>query len=230
MSFSSETKSILSGLELKKDCCRQALEQGKQMAEFKPLSKGCDNDAGCYFRGIFLKIGFVSSPEKNFMLTLDPKNDRFCEYLTELLFGFGLEPRVFVRKDNIVIYFKESETIQDFFSFIGGTKVALEIASAKVMSDVRNNTNRLCNAETANIDRAAKAAAEQSEAIKKLQKHGLLDNLSPELKECALLRLDNPDMNLEQLRKQFREPISKSGLNYRLKRLIYIASTLDDIR
>lgn len=230
MSFSSKAKEILASLEPKKECCKAALEQGLKLGELCVSHNGCENDAGCYFRGIFLKIGFVTSPSKNFMLTLDPKNDRFCEYLTELLFSFGMEPRVFVRKDNIVIYFKDGESIQDFFSFVGGTKIALEIASEKVLSDVRNTANRIRNAETANMDRAARAAAEQALAIKKLQKYGALNDLSPELLECAMLRLENPDMNLEELRKQFREPISKSGLNYRLKRLIYIASTLDDIR
>ena len=96
------------------------------------------------------------------------------------------------------------------------------------MSDVRNAANRICNAETANLDRTARAAAEQCEAIKIIQKHGAMHNLSPELRECAELRLANPDMSLTQLREQLHEPVSKSGLNHRFKKLIEIAEMLEN--
>jgi DNA-binding protein WhiA len=102
----------------------------------------------------------------------------------------------------------------------------LKILSEKVLSDVRNNANRLCNAETANLDRTARAAAEQCEAIKTIVDLGAMHNLPPELRECAELRLANPDMSLAQLRELFREPVSKSGINHRFKKLIQIAETL----
>ena len=45
------------------------------------------------------------------------------------------------------------------------------------------------------------------------------ESLSDNLKEIALLRLENPDASLTQLGKMLKNPIGKSGVNYRLKQL-----------
>ena len=131
-----------------------------------------------------------------------------------------------MRRGKPVLYYKAGESIEDFLSYIGATKAALDIISSKVMSDVRNNTNRICNAETANLDRTAIASAEQCEAIRYIAKRGAMNELPPELRECAELRLENPDMPLSKLAELFREPVSKSGINHRLKKLTEFAEFL----
>ena len=52
------------------------------------------------------------------------------------------------------------------------------------------------------------------------------NNLDDNLKEIALLRLEYPDMSLVELGKKLKEPLGKSGVNYRLKRIIKIAEDL----
>ena len=59
--------------------------------------------------------------------------------------------------------------------------------------------------------------------IKKLQKTGEFNKLNANLKEIAKLRLENPDMSLTDLGKILKEPIGKSGVNYRLKKIIELA-------
>lgn len=223
MSFTSQIKDQLVESIPKKDCCKQALTAGFEM---QPLDEICGKDTACYLRGVFLKCGNVTSPGRNFMLSFTLQGDEYADYLFDLLESTGIEPRRSTRKGKPVIYYKASDSIEDILSFIGGTKAVLEILSEKVMSDVRNTTNRLCNAETANLDRTARAAAEQCEAINTLVELGAMHNLPPELRECAELRLANPDMSLSQLRELFHEPVSKSGLNHRFKKLIEIAETL----
>jgi DNA-binding protein WhiA len=223
MSFTSQIKDQLVESIPKKDCCKEALTAGFEMLS---LDQKCDKDLGCYLRGVFLKCGNVTSPSRNCMLSFTLQSEEYADYLFELLDGTGTEPKRSVRKGKPVIYYKASESIEDILSFIGGTKAVLKILSEKVMSDVRNNANRLCNAETANLDRTARAAAEQCEAIKVIVDLGAMHNLPPELRECAELRLANPDMSLTQLRELFREPVSKSGINHRFKKLIQIAETL----
>ena len=225
MSFTSQIKDQLVETIPKRDCCKSALTSG---FEHQPLEKGCDRDMGCYLRGVFLKCGNVTSPGRNFMLSFSLQSEEYTEYLSELLNEIGLEPKRSVRKGKPVLYYKASESIEDLLSFIGATKATLDILSAKVMSDVRNNANRLCNAETANLDRTARAAAEQCDAIHTIQRHGAMHNLPAELRECAELRLANPDMSLSQLRELFREPVSKSGINHRFKKLIEIADMLEN--
>ena len=225
MSFTSDIKQQLEDIAQKRDCCRENIENGKRLGT---LSENCDKDCGCFLRGVFLKCGHVSAPGRNFMLDFTLPDDETADYIAETLDSAGLTPKRTVRKGKPVLYYKASESIEDVLAFIGGTKAALDIINAKVMSDVRNTANRLCNAETANLDRTAKAAAEQCEAIKVIQSHGAMHNLSPELRECAELRIANPDMSLTELREQLREPVSKSGLNHRFKKLIEIAEMLNN--
>ncbi len=223
MSFTSQIKDQLVETIPKKDCCKAALTAGFELQRFETA---CDKDLGCYLRGVFLKCGNVTAPGRNFMLSFTLQDEEYTDYLADILDSAGLTPKRSLRKGKPVLYYKASESIEDFLSFIGGTKAALKIISEKVMSDVRNNANRLCNAETANLDRTARAAAEQCEAIKAIIDHGAMHNLPPELRECAELRMSNPDMSLAQLRELFREPVSKSGLNHRFKKLLEIAEML----
>ncbi len=225
MSFSSDIKKQLSETDIKKQCCRDCFEAGKALSDFSP---NCDKDKSMYLRGVFFKCGSVSAPGRNFMLSFVLPDEKTAQSIENLLEEAGIPPKRSVRRGKPLIYYKASESIEDVLAFIGATKATLDIINAKIMSDVRNSTNRLCNAETANLDRIAKAAAEQNEAIKIIQKHGALQNLPFELRECAELRLANPDMSLAQLRILMREPVSKSGLNHRFRKLIEIAETLEN--
>ncbi|MBO5869772.1 MAG: DNA-binding protein WhiA [Clostridia bacterium] len=223
MSFSSDIKQQLQENTLKKDCCKENYASGLSLL---PFDAKCDKDAGCYLRGVFIKCGNISAPGRNFMLSFSPPDNAFADYLENFLDECGMTAKRTLRKNKPLLYYKASESIEDVLSFIGGTKATLDIMGAKIMSDVRNNMNRLCNAETANLDRVARAAAEQCEAIKTIEKYGAMHNLNAELRECAELRIQNPDMSLSELRNLFKEPVSKSGLNHRFKKLIEIAEML----
>ena len=57
----------------------------------------------------------------------------------------------------------------------------------------------------------------------KLKKEGKFNNLPDNLKEIAVLRLENPEASLTELGAMLKEPIGKSGVNYRLKALMDLA-------
>ncbi len=223
MSFSTDIKQQLIEAEIKRDCCKDAFSAGTNLDGF---TAKCERDSGMYLRGAFLKCGSVSAPGRNFMLSFTLPDDDRAERISEILTEFGVEPKRSVRRGKPLLYYKASESIEDVLAFMGATKATLDIINAKIISDSRNNINRICNAETANLDRIARAGAEQTEAIKTIIQYGALQNLQPELRECAELRLANPDASLSQLRELCREPVSKSGLNHRFKKLIEIAETL----
>ena len=42
----------------------------------------------------------------------------------------------------------------------------------------------------------------------------------------AKLRLDNPDVSLIELGKMLQEPVGKSGVNYRLKKIVDLAKNI----
>jgi len=56
------------------------------------------------------------------------------------------------------------------------------------------------------------------------------DWLSPDLRETARLRVENPEMSLSELCGMFPEKISRSGLNHRLKKLSKLAEELRSSR
>ncbi len=226
MSFSSDIKNQLSENEPKRICCNESISNGLVLGDFSPI---CERDASMYIRGVFLKCGGVTAPGRNFMLSFLMPDEETAERIASVLEDAGLPPKRSVRRGKPLLYYKAAESIEDVLSYMGATKAALDIISAKVMSDVRNSMNRLCNAETANMDRVAKAAAEQCEAIKIIDKYGALQNLPFELRECAELRLANPDMSLEQIRGLLSAPVSKSGLNHRFKKLIEIAESYKEL-
>jgi len=96
----------------------------------------------------------------------------------------------------------------------------------KIVKEIRNTANRKANCETANIEKTVKAAAPQLAAIQKIQKKKGLGTLPPPLREMAQARLDNPDLSLSELAAVFDPPLSRSGANHRLKRIMEIAEQL----
>ena len=50
------------------------------------------------------------------------------------------------------------------------------------------------------------------------------NKLDENLKEIALLRIEYPDMSLIELGKKLKNPVGKSGVNYRLRKIVEIAN------
>ena len=88
---------------------------------------------------------------------------------------------------------------------------------------MRGKVNRIVNCETANLNKTINASIEQIGAIKKLQETGKFNKLDENLKEIAKLRLENPNISLIELGKMLKKPIGKSGVNYRLKKIMEMA-------
>ena len=95
-----------------------------------------------------------------------------------------------------------------------------------MVKNIRNNANRVANCETANIDKTVAAAAVQVEAVRRICRCGGLDKLPEELRELAALRLENPDMSLRELGAALEPPLSRSGVNHRLQRILAFAADL----
>ena len=128
-----------------------------------------------------------------------------------------------MRKSNNIIYLKESGYIEEFLTRIGAPLSALELMQTKLVKDVRNNINRQVNFEVAHLSKAADAARIHISAIKKLQKLGKLEELSPQLQSAARLRLIHPEASLSELVAFAEDGVSKSGLNHRLNKIVSIA-------
>ena len=140
-----------------------------------------------------------------------------------LLIDMGFVSRETTRGGNFVTYFKQSEHIEDLLTLLGAPVAAMDIMSAKVEKNLRNEMNRRVNCDTANVTKAVDAAQEQLAAIRRLEETGRLDTLPRKLKETAAMRARFPEMTLSQLADSFEPPLTKSCLNHRLRKLTELA-------
>lgn len=192
------------------------------------LVSGNDIDTGVFLRGIFLACGVVSVQKAGYHLELSVHNEEKCEQLYNLILEQGMKINRSSRRGVPFLYTKDSENIADFLTFIGAMQSSMEIMNIKIYKEVRSNVNRVVNCEAANIEKTVTAAAKQIEDIKYIMDCGEYDLLNPELKELAALRIENPDISLNELGKLIDPPISRSGVNHRLERLHKIALSLKE--
>lgn len=176
-----------------------------------------------FLAGAFLSCGSITNPKKSYHLEFETSRYMLSKDLSTLLYGIGLKPKTTLRKSNYILYYKESENIEDLLSLMGASKAAFEIMNIKIYKDLRNNANRVTNCETANITKTVEASSAHIESIKKLIKYKYFNELPDGLKEVAKLRLENPELSLKEIGSMLSPPISKSGVSHRLKRIEELA-------
>ena len=172
-----------------------------------------------FVRGIFLGSGSVNNPENKYHLEMILNTIENAKIVKKLLEKMQINMKEMQRKSGYSLYLKEGEEISKFLALIGANSAVLKFEEIRVLRDMKNNINRKVNCETANLSKTINAAVKQIEAIKTLQKEGKFESLSDNLKEIALLRLENPDASLTELGQMLKNPIGKSGVNHRLKQL-----------
>ena len=175
-------------------------------------------------RGIFMGSGSINNPEKEYHLEMEITNKENMNIVLKLLLEFGIKAKYMEAKNKYYIYLKEGEEISKFLALIGAAKAVMKFEDIRIQKEMRGKVNRLVNCETANLNKTINASIEQIAAIRKLQENGEFKKLDDNLKEIALLRLENPDMSLIELGKKLKVPIGKSGVNYRLKKIMEIAN------
>ena len=177
-----------------------------------------------FFRGAFLAGGSVTDPAKRYHLELTTSHYKVSRETCALLLDAGFSPKETTRGGNSILYFKQSNLIEDFLTAIGAPVCAMGVMEAKVEKDLRNGVNRRVNCETANLTKVVDASMEQVAAIRKLQKRGQLKDLPPKLRETAKLRLENPEATLQELAAMQDPPVSKSAMNHRMRKLVALAN------
>lgn len=198
------------------------------------IVSGSDNDSGAFLRGVFTACGSVTDPNKEYHLELVlPDNGRAAN-LRRFIAEHGIAIKQTTRsrrrgaEGSLVLYAKESELIEDFITYIGAGTHSMQIMQVKIEKDFRNRVNRSVNCENANIDKTVEAANRIIRDIEYIYQKRGADWLPEELRETARLRMEFYEMPLSELCEQFRQPISRSGLNHRLKRLSKLAQQLRD--
>lgn len=179
-------------------------------------------------RGAFLAGGSVTDPEKRYHLELATSHTQASREVSALLTEMGFLPHSVRRSGSSVIYFKQSEHIEDLLTTIGAPVAAMDIMTAKVDKEIRNGANRAMNCDMANVNKTVDAALEQIAGIRRLESSGRLAQMPEKLRQAARLRLENPEMSLQQLAERSDPPVSKSCMNHRMRKLMEEANDVHE--
>ncbi|MGY4104452.1 DNA-binding protein WhiA [Ignavigranum ruoffiae] len=202
---------------------------GLRISTAIPLSiKEDEQKMRSYLRGAFLAGGSVNNPESNnYHLEIYSNYDSHNLDICALMNQFNLNAKTIDRRNGHITYLKEAEKISDFLAIIGASSAVLKFEDIRIVRDMRNSVNRLVNMENANMNKTIDASQKQLEAIRLIEQHYGLDSLPDKLQVMAEFRLANPDMSLKELGERVPGgPISKSGVNHRLRKIIKIAEEI----
>ncbi len=188
------------------------------------VKKSCCKRA--YLRGAFLATGSVSNPEKSYHIEIVCATKGKAEQIKSIINSFDLDAKIILRKKSYVVYLKEGSQIVDLLNVMEAPIALMEMENVRILKEMRNTVNRKVNCETANINKTVSAAVKQVEDIHYIQNTIGLFKLPEGLQEIAELRLANPNASLKELGDLLMEPIGKSGVNHRLRKLSEIAETL----
>ncbi len=185
--------------------------------------------SGAILRGAFLASGNISNPKSCYHLEFNVPSKHQCDLLLNIFNNvttITFPVKITVRRDNYLIYLKDSEKIIDFVTFIGAQQAAMQFIQIKMLKEVRNNINRTTNFETANLNKTTTSSLTQIEAIKKIKNTVGIESLPYNLQETAKLRLQHPYKSLKDLAALHKTTVTKSGVNHRIKKIILISQNL----
>lgn len=188
-----------------------------------------ENDCcfSAFISGAFLVCGSVIDPNKAYHAEFIVPKKHLSNDLATLLGECISTPKCSVRKSANILYYKGSERIEELLTLMGAVKSVFEFMDVKIYKDVRNHINRTTNCVTANITKTTEAVRVQMDAINHIESKIGLESLPSDLYEMAIVRRDNNFASLSELGGLMVPPLSRSGVNHRLKRIVEIAKGLE---
>lgn len=208
---------VLSSFGIQGDCAED-IDEGI-------IESDCCREA--FVRGAFLAGGSVSAPDKAYHLEFSSHTQSVSEQLAVILRrNYGVSCSIAQRRKCHCVYVKEGDSIESVLALIGAGDAYYEMVNVRIYRNVQNRTNRAVNCDSANISKTVDAAQEQIAAIRRIEREAGLSSLPPDLRELAELRLANEEMSLRELGENLSTPLSRSGVNHRMKRLLEIAGAV----
>ena len=192
-----------------------------------PLILSDDEASRAYLRGAFLSNGSMRDPESGkYQLEIVSVYLDHAQGLASLMQRFLLDAKTIERKKGAVTYLQRAEDIMDFLIVVGAMEAMAEFEAVKILRETRNDLNRANDAETANIARTVTASMKTINNIVKIMETSGLESLPIDLQEVAHLRVNHPDYSIQQLADSLSKPLTKSGVNHRLRKINKIADDL----
>ena len=183
----------------------------------------CESCSQSFLKGLFLSCGKIIDPQTAYHIEFSGIDADRLYALNDYFSLQGLPFKRSTRRGTGLLYCKNVEIIERYLSYIGASVALFGILNAKMIGEARNSINRLTNFENANLNRTVSASSDQVAAAKILYETGRYQLLGRELKETITLRIEYPDLSLAALAAKHQPPITKSGLNNRLRKIMAIA-------
>lgn len=183
-----------------------------------------------FIRGMFLTAGSISDPNKFYHFEIVCANEDKATQLQGIINSFDLGAKLVKRKKNYVVYVKEGSQIVELLNIMEAHVSLMNLENIRIVKGVKNNVNRQVNCETANLNKVVAAAVKQTEDIRYIEQTVGLDSLDESLEELARVRLEHSDTPLKDLGQYLSQPLGKSGVNHRLKKISEIAEKIRNDR
>lgn len=187
------------------------------------LGFDCDGCLRAFLSGAFIATASVTDPQKNYHMEFACRTAGAAQRLAALWGEVASPPKTVRRAKGVSLYYKSSVAMEDVLSYLYARKALFSLLNHKIERDIRNGENRATNCVAKNIQKAVDAASTQIAAIRRLRTTPAWDKLTEPLRVTATLRLEHEDATLAELALLHEPPITKSGLNHRLKKLLELA-------
>jgi len=175
-------------------------------------------------RGAFLTLGRINDPMAQSHMEFSFGNEDIARAFVSFLEKNSLPTAGCAKRRNkFVVYFKSNEKICDMLSAMGVGNILFEYINTGIYRDIGNSEHRATNCISGNINRAVVAGSRHRAACEYVISHIGEGSLDSGLRTTALLRIDNPTMSLTELAELHIPPLTKSGINHRLKKIMEIA-------
>ncbi len=183
-----------------------------------------EDERRAYLAGVFLAVGSVNNPEtSNYHLEMSVNEEEYALFIEGLMNQYELNAKTIKRRNKYVVYIKSAEKIGDFLRAIGASQSVMDFEMTRIDRSMANTVNRWNNCDIANEMKAMSASASQMNDIAYVIDKAGIEVLDDKTKVVALLRLENPELTLNELADAYfdktGQTISKSGLHHRFKKI-----------
>lgn len=190
---------------------------------------GANEEIRAYLKGVFLSSGSINDPKTSrYHMELLIEQASEAVFVQKLLNLFDLNVKILTRDKGYMLYIKEADKISDFLKLIKATQSVLYFENQRIYRNKKNQANRLNNCEQANMDKVVATATSQLDDIAIIEDNLGKSLLDDKTQEALEYRKKYPEASLKELSEiislETGNPISKSGLNHRFRKIKDLAN------
>jgi DNA-binding protein WhiA len=199
-------------------------------SDWKEILSGDMLYIGDFLRGCFFVGGYVSDPKRQYHLEMIEKDsDEVIQFIATIFRNFfRISTGIIESSKGYKFYIKNAYDMIFFLELMGAPTGAQKIESLLDQRKVKADFNRTINFTIANANKTARSNYQQIRAIRTIQNKTGIEILDSESREIAILRLNNEDLSLSELDALMANPIGKSAIYNRFKKMIKLANQLDE--